>query len=185
MNTNWLDDVNKKYKSKNKILFNKDSECLRGLLGLIMVQNRRTIVMWSLEQAEKCVVALKEKYPEEKRPENALIICRKWAEGEVKMPEAKRAILAVHSAAKSMENDTDIALCHAIGQACSSVHVKTHALGLVFYELSSIVLEKGINNCQNAVERRIFEYVELLKYWEENIDKGERKWAAFLLNDKT
>ncbi len=80
-----------------------------------------------------------------------------------------------------MKSDADTALCHAIGQALSAVHVKTHAMGLVFYELSAIVFAEGIGNCQNAVELRISEYIDRLIYWEENIDKGNYEWAGFLM----
>ncbi len=183
MSKDWLDTAADKYRRKNKILFTQDSECLGDLIDLIVLQKHRTIVMWAFEQAGKCIENLKDRYPDEKRPQEALIICRQWAEGKIKMPEAKKAILNAHAAAKTMKSDAGIALCHAVGQACSAVHVRTHALGLAFYELSAIVFEKGIDRCRDAVERRISEYIIRLKYWEENIDKEKHEWAGFLLDD--
>ena len=44
------------------------------------------------------------------------------------MPVAKKAILECHAMAKELTDIADIALCHAIGQACSVVH--TPKLGL-------------------------------------------------------
>lgn len=55
------------------------------------------------------------------------------------MPAARRAILAAHAAAKETADPVSIALCHAIGQACGTVHVETHAIGLAMYELTALV----------------------------------------------
>ncbi|MBN2879554.1 MAG: hypothetical protein JXN65_07980 [Clostridia bacterium] len=183
MNSEWILAVRAKYARKNKILFDRQSECLQELLVLISQQRHRTLVMWALEWATKYADILKERHISENRIYTAIIKCRKWAQGEIKMPEAKKAILDSHAAAKIMDSASDAALCHAVGQACATVHVETHAIGLAFYDLSAIVFEKGIDNCVDAVENRINEYIESLKYWERNVDKVEYKWAEFLLDD--
>jgi hypothetical protein len=113
----------------------------------------------------------------------ALQLCESWARGIIKMPAAKIAILAVHAAAKELDDRVYIALAHAIGHAGATVHVETHALGLVFYELTAIVFDVGLEKCDLAVNEKINYYNERLLYWQENIDHLDVKWAKFLADD--
>lgn len=169
-----------KYKKGNKILFSRDSECLLDLIKLIEVQGHRTLVMWALDCAKVPLSKFEEKYPYDSRPRKALEICEEWARGNIKMPEAKRAILAAHAVAKEIDDKESIPLVHAIGHAGATVHVETHALGLVFYELTAIVRMYGLDNFDNAVNEKIKFYTERLIYWQKNIDALNVTWAKFL-----
>ena len=53
-------------------------------------------------------------------------------------------------------------------------------MGLAFYELSAIVY-KNRDNYQEEVSDKIKYYLDRLFYYQDNIDKIERKWAQFLL----
>jgi len=178
-----LDDVREKYLRKNQLLFSRDSACLRDIIRLLCLQKHRTIVMWAFECATEPVTFLKREYPEDTRPEEAVRVCKLWAEGKVKMPVAKKALLQVHAMAREVKNPRDCALCHAVGQACAAVHVETHAVGLVFYELTAIVQELGIDTCEHAVEEKINFYLSSLKICQEKIDSRNYLWADFLLDD--
>ena len=114
------------------------------------------MVLWALNLAEESVCVLEEKYPNEHRPRTALELTRFWAAGEIKMTQAKRAILDCHAMAKEITIPEDIALCHAIGQACGVVHTVGHALGYPIYELTAIARRYGIENCRVAVETRAY-----------------------------
>ena len=173
-------DVEKKLKKGNKILFSRDSNCLQELIPLIEFQNHRTLVLWALDCAKQPLKLFETKYPDEKRPRIALELCEEWAKGKIKMPAARRGILDAHAVAKEIDDKVCIALCHAIGHAGATVHVKTHALGLVFYELTAIVLSKGKDSFNLAVEQKISFYYERLLYWQENTDKLDILWAKFL-----
>jgi hypothetical protein len=175
-------DVEYRLKKENKLLFSRDSECLGHLLRLLERQDHRTLILWALDCARIPLMKLEVKYPFEHRPRMALDQCRAWAEGRIKMPEAKRAILDVHTAAKILGDPPYEALCHAVGQAGATVHVATHAPGLVFYELTAIVLENR-QNYENEVSGRIGEYVERLMFWRDNSDDIDMKWAVFLRKD--
>ncbi len=102
------------------------------------------------------------------------------------MPEAKRAILRCHALAKNWDDRVDRALCHGVAQSCSAVHVETHALGLVFYELTALVLQREgspAEEIEAAVRQKIASYHEGLNFW---IDEGthlekEDRWAEFLV----
>ena len=94
---------------------------------------------------------------------------------------AQRKILDCHAFAKELDSKEDIALCHAVRQACAIVHTAGHAMGYPMYELSAIVYRLGIENCREAVERRKQEYSQKLFYWSEHVGDHEGEWADFML----
>lgn len=175
-------DVEEKIKRKNKVLFSRDSKVLLELRKLICQQKHLTLVLWAFDCLQIPLSELSSKYPDESRAREAYELSLAWAHGEIKMPVAKRAILDCHAAAKEVEDPVDAALFHAVGQACSTVHVDTHALGLVFYELTAVVMACGYENYQEKVLEKTAFYAERLKWWQDNAETyaaGE-KWAEFL-----
>ena len=181
--TTMFSDVEQKLKKKNKILFSRDSECLQELKMMIEQQKHRTLVIWALDCAKIPLAQFEEKYPHELRPRMALEVCEAWSKGKIKMPAAKRAILDAHAVAIEIDDSIYSALCHAIGHAGATVHVETHALGLPFYELTSLVLRFGKDEYQKLVREKINYYCQRLIYWQENIDKLNFEWASFLIDD--
>ena len=177
----WLDEVQQKIRHKNQILFSKDCPLFDPLNSLLAQQNHRTIVLWALDLAEEAVHTLQANYPEDSRPADALAATRLWAAGKVKMPLAKKEILRCHGMAKELSSPADSALCHAIGQACGTVHTAGHALGFPIYELTAIVRRTGIENCRTAVEKRCCQYLEKLTEWQQKEPVYTGEWAKFLL----
>ncbi len=177
----WMEEVQGRIKRKNQILFSKNSEYLQDLLALIETQNHRTMVLWAFEFAEEAVQTLNERYPEETRPNEAVAASRAWAAGKVKMPVAQRAILQAHAFAKEIASQEDIALCHAVGQACGVVHAKGHAIGFPVYELTALIRRYGFENCREPVERRKRAYMERMLFWQDEYENHRGEWADFLL----
>ena len=105
---------------------------------------------------------------------------RAWAAGKIKMQPAQQKILDCHAFAKEINSKEDIALCHAIGQACAVIHT-AGPIGYPMYELSAIVYRLGIENCSEAVELRKQEYIRKLFYWNEHTGDHECEWADFML----
>lgn len=180
---NWIDEVRERIKRKNQTLFAKDSEFLQDLIDLIQAQNHRTMVLWAFEFADETVHKLSTRYPDEKRFEEAVTATKDWAAGKVKMPFAKQAILQVHAVAKEINSPEDIALCHAIGQACGVVHANGHAIGFPIYDLTAIIRRYGIDKCREVVEKRKEQYIERIHYWRANYLTCPYKWADFMLVD--
>lgn len=177
----WKEEVQVRFKRGNQVLFSKTSEYLQDLTLLFQGQDHRVMVLWALSLAEETVEKLERKYPDEKRPREALEAAQAWAAGEIKMRPAQRKILDCHAAAKSISSREDMALFHAVGQACAVVHTAGHAIGFPIYELSAIIYREGLENCAPAVERRKREYIGRLFYWSTHWTEHEWKWAAFLL----
>ena len=176
-----LDEVRTKLKRKDQVLFAKDSEFLQDLAMMFREQDHRVMVLWALELAAESVAELEEKYPDETRPREALEAARAWAEGKIKMRLAQRKILNCHAFTKELDSKVDIALCHAVGQACAVVHTAGHAMGYPMYELSAIAYRFGVENCREAVEWRKQEYIQKLLYWREHVGDYEGQWADFML----
>ena len=177
-NVNY-NDVLVKYKKKNKVLFSRESHCLQTLLEALRSKQQATIVLWALESCESIYHQLDDD------PNDTIIqaidLCWQWARGEIKMPQAKASILQVHGLAKQIDDPVKIAYYHAIGQGLSAIHVETHAIGLVMYELTAIIRKNGID-CVECLDQKIENYIQHLHQCEKNVNRYT--WASFLLKDK-
>lgn len=178
----WMEQVERRLKKRSQILFSRDSLCLQALLEQISLQSHRVLVEWAFICVERPLEILDRHLPGDRRPRTAVELCRQWAAGEVKMPVAKKALLAAHQAAKTAGPE-DAALCHAVGQACATVHVETHAIGLPIYELTALVRSIGLDACRAPVEQRVGEYTDCLRCCRELDRTNPKPWAAFLLDD--
>ncbi len=179
MNDSFI-DVERKIKKKNKILFNKESTCLHQLIPFLGQLDHKAQILWALDCAHTTLTEFERIYPHDKRPFNCLEKCDEWARGNCKMNEAKKAILLCHSIAKEIEDEEGIALVHAIGQAGSTVHVGTHALGLIFYELTAIVIHNNYSHYEEFVNEKINFYMTKALYWQEHTKESHQCWASFL-----
>ncbi|MEE1328027.1 MAG: hypothetical protein UHS47_05735, partial [Oscillospiraceae bacterium] len=54
------------------------------------------------------------------------------------------------------------------------------SLGYPMYELTSIVLELGLEACRDPIEQRIICYEQRLRYWMEFEKTCQQNWAGFL-----
>lgn len=122
-------------KKVRKMLGSADAPYIVSLMRLIETQSKATIVGWCLDYAEKHFLPIYEaKCSGDARPRQSLAAARKWMAGSIKLPEAKKAILAAHAAAREAEeNPAAQAAARAIGQAAGTIHAPTHALGIAFY----------------------------------------------------
>ena len=176
----WMEEAAAKLKRKNQVLFVKDSEYLQDLVSLFQGKNHRVMALWAFDLAAGSIAELEKKYPEERRPGEALAAARDWAAGKIKMRWAQRKILDCHAFAKEIEAKDDIASCHAIGQACAVVHTAGHAIGYPVYDLTAVIYRLGLENCAEAVEKRKQDYVDRLFYWDAHCENYTGEWAPFM-----
>ena len=175
-----IEDVKAKQKRKNQILFDRSTLCLQPLLKEMRNYPHRTLCLWALTCAGIPAKELNCVWKEDDRVNIALDLCAKWMQGKVKMPIAKKALLDVHAIAKTTNDPYIKALAHAIGQACGSVHVETHAFGLVMYEMTSIVIKYGIGDCIPYLQEKLDYYLKMLVKCDQRVKNEALEWAIFL-----
>lgn len=176
----WMELVDARIKARRQILFSKEDPLLQPLTQALSCQNRRTVVLWALEQAEVSVALLARKYPGELRPQEAVDAARAWSAGYIKMPLARQAILSCHGLAKELDDPADQALCHAVGQAASVVHTPGHAMGYPIYALTALVRRDGWPQCAVQIQQQADHYLDRLQYWQQTGPEHPGPWAPFL-----
>ena len=168
-----------------KLLVTRESACLQPIRELIEKQKHRTLVLWSIECAERVLPIFEGKYPQDKRPREAVEAAKAWACGKIKMPVAKKAAHAAHNAATAVaeENPAACAAARAMGHVVGTVHIETHAMGLVMYGITAFVYSAEKEEADYVIAKECKWLYGRLLYWEANIDKVDKTWASFLLND--
>lgn len=118
-----------------KMLSDWEAPYIQSLLKLIETQSKSTLVQWATDYAMRVLLPLWSKYyPEDVRPQNALLAAQVWLSGEIKLPQAKKAILACHAAAREADAaPVAQAAARAIGQSASTIHSARHCIGLALY----------------------------------------------------
>lgn len=167
-------------KAHRKILFSKEDILLQPLQQALTRLNHRAIVLWTLEAGQKSMKAFSSPVSQDPRPQDALDSARAWAEGRIKMPLARQAILSCHRMAREVPSLADQALCHAIGQAASAVHTPGHAMGYPTYALTAQVLKLGLEDCQAELEQQTDDLLAQLLYWAGNEPQYPGPWSFFL-----
>ncbi len=167
-----------------KLLFDRNSSVLQPLLDLIILQKHRTLVLWTIDCSARILPIFEEKYSLDFRPRNAVKAAKDWASGKIKMPEAKAAALAAHIAATDVKDDfAAAAAARAMGHVVGTVHVETHAIGVIMYGLTAMVHRGNFDIFDELVKKECQWFYKRLQYWKKNIDTIKRPWAAFLLRE--
>jgi len=138
-----------------KMYSNIDNPHVQQLMRLIETQSKQTLVNWCCDYALNVMLPIYQKhYPADERPCEAISAAKDWLAGKIKLPEAKKWILACHEAAREAENNPAAqAAVRAIGQAASSIHVATHALGIAFYGAMAVAYNKVANETQEVYDK--------------------------------
>ena len=127
-----------------KMLSDWKAPYIQSLLPLIETQSKITLATWVVSYSEQVILPLWFKsYPNDPRPQNALIAARKWLLGEIKLPQAKTEILGCHAAAReAVANPAAQAAARAIGQSASTIHSAQHCIGLAFYGALAVAYDR-------------------------------------------
>lgn len=89
-------EVERNRERGRKLLLDRDSPCILPLAEELEQAPRRALTLWALEGAERIARA-----EGDGRLFSCVAAARAWAEGAILMPAARRAILAVHAAART------------------------------------------------------------------------------------
>lgn len=175
---NTEEEIRNRLRRHRQILFDRDDPFLFEVNSAIAAASGKAVILWSLDLAEETAEMLYEKY-QDPCFLSAVADARLWAKGVIRMPLAKRSILACHAFAAKTDNASDCAWCHAVAQACSTVHTVRHAIGYSMYDLSALVFQHGAENCMDILIRRRKEY--LLRLEEAGkMAPMHHEWAAFI-----
>ena len=171
-------EIDRRIRRKRQILFERTDPCL-ALLDGALVSDRRAAVLWSLEGAEELAGELRERIPEDVRPQVCVQASFLWMRGASRMPQVRPSILAVHVLARERKDPVERALCHAVGQGCSALHSPRHAIGLAVYELTARVLASDREARARMIDRMLEKY---WSRWERCRERAARQdeWAPFL-----
>jgi len=167
-----------------KLLVTRQSACLKPMLALIEELPHRILVLWSLDCARHVLPVFETRFSNDPRPSKALEAADKWARGEIKMPEAKRAAHATHDAATAVGFDpAACAAARAMGHAIGTVHVETHAIGVVMYGITVFVYDAGDEAADDVIARECKWFYDRLVYWQTEGEKIKGPWAPFLMRE--
>lgn len=132
-------------KPLRKMLGAAEDPHILALMKQIDTQSKETVANWCLDYAETALLPIYEnRCPGDLRPRHALQAARDWLAGKVKLPYVKSIILKeAHAAARERGDDPAAqAAARALGQAASTVHTVTHALGIAFYGAAAIAYDR-------------------------------------------
>lgn len=172
------EEIETRLKRKNQLLIAKDSIILQELQDVLAVSSPKTIIYWSLRESERIARKLDEQFHDPLFLETA-INAWLWAMGKNKMYDVKSLILAVHDYAKKTDDPIVQALCHALGQGCSTVHTIKHATGLPMYEMTAMVKERGIEDLSYLLEMKEY-YIQQLLDAGDCVSYVKMSWAKFI-----
>lgn len=130
----------------------KTEKLKEKLSKLVAKTDKNVLIRWACECAKRVLPYFEKEFPKDKRPHKALETAKKWLKGgygKVPFKEIRKASLDAHAAARAApENSPAKFAARACGQAVATCHVKTHALGPVYYigkfkpELAESCLQK-------------------------------------------
>lgn len=153
----------KKMTKLRKTLLSLEDPCIVALDKRIATQTKDTLLNWCLCYAQERLLPLyEERVPGEKKPQEALEAAWAWQRGEIKLPAARKKILACHQAAREAEGDPVAqAAARAIGQAASTLHAVRHSLGFVFYGVAALCYDElGLDASKEEYDKRAKEYCQ-------------------------
>jgi hypothetical protein len=136
------------------------------IVELVKKTDRKMLAVWAIDCAGRVLPYFEEKYPEDRRPRNAIETLQTWINtGVFKMAVIRKASLEAHTAAREVGEDNASRLAaHAAGQALATAHVPAHSIGAAIYALQAIHKADNSSDADAAVAReRDWEYRHLLE----------------------
>lgn len=171
----------KEKKTKKKILFSASDPRVAKVAEAFAKCGRRGAAAAAYAIAGKYVKLYE--LAEEKRSDKVRVAYGAgalWANGTIKMPEARVKILAAHSAARAAYSPVACAAARAVAQAVSTVHTSKHAMGVVYYGLTAIALAKGGDVDCAEIDREVERMLAIIDGYAES-EPSPDGWAEFML----
>ena len=142
-------------------LAHKD-ECMAEL---VKKTGHKTLAIWAIDCVERVLPYFEEKYPEDRRPRQAVETLQIWINtGVFKMAVIRKAALSSHAAAREAgEDNAARSAARAAGQAVATAHVPAHSFAAAKYALQAIHRAAHSTDAEAATAKeRDWQYKRLL-----------------------
>lgn len=129
----------------SKTLGSRDTPCVLAFESALSGVDKPIAARWAIATARDVLLPVFQRHaPQDTRLDITLDAALDWLDGKVKLPYVKNLILnAAHQAAREMEHlPAAQAAARACAQAASAIHVKSHALGIIFYGAAALAYEQ-------------------------------------------
>ncbi len=138
-------------KSKSSLASLKDER----LVDLVKKTGHKILAIWAIDCAERVLPYFENKYPEDRRPRNAVDTLRTWIQtGEFKMAVIRKASLDSHAAARDVGKDSPArSAARSASQAVATAHVPIHSVGAAIYALQVVYRASPPSDADAAVAR--------------------------------
>ena len=112
----------------------------KSIVELVSKTDHKTLAAWAIDCVKRVLPYFEEKYPEYRRPRQAIEVLQTWINtGVFKMAVIRNASLTSHAAAREVAEDNAArSAARAAGQAVATAHVPTHSIGAANYALQAI-----------------------------------------------
>jgi hypothetical protein len=116
-----------------------------AMTELVHATDHAVLAKWAIACAERVMPFFEERFPDDRRPRQALETLEDWiATGEFRMPVIRTASLDAHAAARDVgADDPARSAARAAGQAVATAHVPRHAYGPAIYAQQAIYRATG------------------------------------------
>jgi hypothetical protein len=133
------------------------------MLELVNKTDHKTLALWAIDCAERVLPYFEEKYPEDRRPRQAIDTLKTWIDtGVFQMAVIRKASLNSHAAREVGEDSPARSAARAAGQAAATAHVPRHSYGSAAYAQQAIY--RAINSMDAVESERNRQYQHLLEF---------------------
>ena len=126
--------------------------------GSLSPDDHRLLSLWAAECAERVLPLFEEASPGDRKPREAIAAARAWAEGGMRMMDARTAGGHAMGAARPLTGAPRFA-AYAAGQAACVGHVAEHDLGAAAYAIRAVAAaapgEQGARLAERDAQRAL------------------------------
>lgn len=104
--------------------------------GPLKKEQHRQLIRWACDCAENVLPLFGNEIDD--RLLNALLVAKKWENGEASVGEARNASLDAIAVANEVTNPTSVLVARSVGHAVATAHMADHSLGAALYALKAV-----------------------------------------------
>lgn len=122
-------------------------------------QDHKALALWAADCAERVLPRFEDERTTDTRPRRAVEAGRAWADGKIKMSQARTAAFDAHAAAREVDRAEARATARAAGHAAATAHVATHAPHAADYAIKAVAYAS--DSAATVAEERNWQYRRL------------------------